>query len=141
MTNISEFDDIWERVYTVVDFKEFKDAKNEKERMKLFKKALRKDPQTKNLLKMRRENFKHLFEYGLAQKKLEGDQRFIKRSFNRFGKAKQQRISHYQGALTKDLIRNIDVRGVSRRTVAKGQKVLINEKVYKGGQFLPNQKQ
>jgi len=93
-------EEIWERLYGKVDLRNFEKAKNDKERLKEFKKALARDNKAKNLLKSGSENIKKLFDYGVAQRISEGDSNF-KKSFNRFGEKRKRKISAFSGVLKK----------------------------------------
>lgn len=93
-----DFEEIWERIYKKVDLHNFEKATNQKDRLSAFKKALSRDDKAKNFLRSGKENVQKLFEYGIAQRVAEGDEKAIS-SFRRFGETKRHRISAFSGKI------------------------------------------
>ncbi len=92
---------IWRRVNKKLDLRRFKKATTDRERFRLFKQALAKDTNTKNLLKMKRESLRKIFEFGIAQQVIEGRKSF-QASLKRFGETRRKRIIQFEGQLKKE---------------------------------------
>ena len=121
---------IWRRVNKKLDLRKFKKATTDRERFKLFKQALEKDKNTKNLLKMKRESLRKIFEFGIAQQVIEGRKSF-QSSLRRFGETRRKRIIQFEGQLKKESSdvrllekaeeKGVLVRGKREKTTTKGR--------------------
>lgn len=94
---------IWKRMYADLDLRAFNRAKTDRERFILFKKALSKDPKAKNFFKAGSGNVKKLYNYGVAQRLVEGDENVI-RSVSRFGEKRQRQVRAFSGVLGSSIL-------------------------------------